>query len=189
MKVSVIVPKKAGPIATDRQDDYLELIDSESTSPSIYDSISIVEKTGEEALGAEYMPYDASIFSKQKKKKGHYKRRFSSRKRSPAESDATDSTVPFVPLEERWNATVAYHHSHSVVSNERLSRRFELLKRCRDFQESMAINNETRYLFYWPYKAGIGNTLTAMSDVLLLSIYTGRKFMRACPFHIIIPSA
>lgn len=51
----------------------------------------------------------------------------------------------------------------------------------------MAINNETRYLFYWPYKAGIGNTLTAMSDVLLLSIYTGRKFMCACPFHIIYP--
>ena len=71
MKVSVIVPKKAGPIATDRQDDYLELIDSESTSLSIYDSISIVENTGEVALGAEYVPYDGSLFPKQKKKKCH----------------------------------------------------------------------------------------------------------------------
>ena len=188
MKVAILAPKKVGPIATNRQDDYLEFIDLESTSPSIYDSIRIVEKTGEEALGAEYVPYDASLFPKQKKK-GRHRRKFSSRKRSPEERDPLDSTVPFVPLEERWNATVAYHHSHSVVSDERLARRFELLKRCRDLQESMTINNETRYLFYWPYKAGIGNTLTAMSDVLLLSIYTGRKFMCSFPCPLVMRSA
>ena len=41
------------------------------------------------------------------------------------------------------------------------------------------MDDSTQYLFYWPFKAGIGNTLSALSEVMLLAMYTGRKFLRS----------
>ena len=164
-----------------KEEDPLELVDVGNKSSSLYDTIEIVEKNGEEALGSKYIPYDSSVFKNSKKSEGksRFRRRFHEKERDFKESAIAGSvqSIPYVQLEDRWNWTVSYHHSHSYVSDNRLSLRYSLLKRCRDEQESIGIDDNTKYILYWPFKAGIGNTLSAMSEVMLLAMYTGRKFL------------
>ena len=166
-----------------KEEDPLELVDVGDTASSIYETIKIVEKSGEEALGDQYVPYDPSAFRVPKKKggKSRFRRRFRGRESESKESAISGSvqSIPYVKLEDRWNWTVSYHRRHSYVSDSRLSLRYALLKRCRDAQESIVMDDSTQYLFYWPFKAGIGNTLSALSEVMLLAMYTGRKFLRS----------
>ena len=183
MSTGTIPASKSAVSFSHEEEDPLELVDLGDNASSIYDTVGIVERSGEEALGEKYLPYDPSAFKipKKKRSKSRFRRRFRGRESESKESAIAGNaqSIPYVRLEDRWNWTVAYHHRHSFVSDNRLSLRYSLLKRCRDAQESIALDENTQYLFYWPFKAGIGNTLSALSEVMLLAMYTGRKFLRS----------
>ena len=143
----------------------------EDAGSSLLKSLEIVERTGEEYLGKRYEPFTPpTVPPKQPKHRTFLKRKKADTTKYPP--------VPVRPFEERWSQVVDYHRSHTYVSEKELELRYNLLLQWRDSQRNMTINEDTRYIVYWPPQAGIGNTISFLGCALLLSLYTNRKFLR-----------
>ena len=143
----------------------------EDAGSSLLKSLEIVEMTGEEYLGNRYEPFTPpAVLPKHTKQRTFLKKKKAETTKYPP--------VPVRPFEERWSEVVDYHRSHTAVSEKELELRYNLLLQWRDSQRNMTINEDTRYIVYWPPQAGIGNTISFLGCALLLSLYTNRKFLR-----------
>lgn len=141
-------------------------------SSSVLKSLEIVEMSGEEYLGAKYIPFTPStVLPKQSKHRTFLKRKKVDTTKYPV--------VPVRPFEERWSQVVDYHRSHTFVGKKELDLRYNLLLQWRDSQRNITLNEDTQYIVYWPPQAGIGNTISFLGCALLLSLYTNRKFLSA----------
>lgn len=81
-----------------------------------------------------------------------------------------------IPIEQRWDFVVHYHDQHSEIMEPDLGKRLQLLVSARDNQTAMESDDSAGTLIYYPRKAGLGNTVTALANVLFLSIASNRRF-------------
>ena len=132
-------------------------------------SLEITELTGEEYLGSKYVPFRPPVLAEAKKDRSSVKKA-----KTPKITYPPVATLPF---EERWDRVVAYHKNHTFVSEKELSLRFALLKEWRETQLRLKESREAKYVVYWPPMAGLGNTVSFLGCALLLSMYSGRRFL------------
>ena len=83
-------------------------------------------------------------------------------------------SLPQFTYEERWPWVEEYHRNHSKISPSSLEKRHALLREITQMYPTQ--DSEHKYVVYSPTKAGLGNTLAAMSEALLLAIYSKRNF-------------
>ena len=103
------------------------------------------------------------------------------KQRSRLQRKRRDSTQPLKTIsrlpnsyEERWSWVEEYHRNHSKIDPSHLEKRHALLQEITQMYPAQESNN--KYIVYSPTKAGLGNTLAAMSEALLLAIYSKRNF-------------
>ena len=92
-----------------------------------------------------------------------------------------DSSQRFTPFshsqnsyEGQWSWVEEYHRNHSKISPSCLEKRHALLREITQMYPTQ--ESDHNYVVYSPTKAGLGNTLLAMSEALLLAIYSKRNF-------------
>lgn len=151
-------------------DDPIELVDLGTEVPFFYDNYRIIEKSNEEIYGKAFKPMYESFEKKPRNIKVKPKRLDKVEQNNVKES-------PYVPLEKRWDYVKNYHMHHSVVEESDLEKRFNLLIKSRDNQTQLEKDPSSKVLIYYPRKAGLGNTVTALADVLLLAIASNRRFL------------
>ena len=98
--------------------------------------------------------------------------RFRRRKMEP--SQPMTISLPQYNYEERWPWVEEYHRNHSKISPSCLEKRHALLREITQMYPTQ--ESDHKYVVYSPTKAGLGNTLAAMSEALLLAIYSKRNF-------------
>lgn len=100
---------------------------------------------------------------------------FGRRVRKP---DPTSPPIPTFSLEEKYPFVLDYHHNHTNVPDKMIRERFSFLQ-----QTAAELNappdDDTRFIVYFPSKAGLGNTLAAWGEALLLAMASKRHFRRA----------
>lgn len=154
-------------------DDPIELVDLGTEAPFFYDNFRIIEKSNEEIYGKAFKPMYESFEKKQR-----------SIKIKPKSLDKVEyknwKETPYVPIEKRWDYVKNYHIHHSLVEESDLEKRLNLLIKSRDNQTRMGKDPSSKVLVYYPRTAGLGNTVTALADVLLLAIASNRRFLGNC---------
>lgn len=92
--------------------------------------------------------------------------------------DPTSPPIPTFSLEEKYPFILDYHHNHTNVPDKMIRERFSFLQ-----QTAAELNappdDDTRFIVYFPSKAGLGNTLAAWGEALLLAMASKRHFRRA----------
>ena len=78
---------------------------------------------------------------------------------------------------------INYHHSHSEVMDDELEKRYQLLINARDNQTKMEGDSSAKNIIFYHRKAGLGNTITALADVFLLSLLSNRRFYGIIVFY------
>ena len=76
--------------------------------------------------------------------------------------------------EEQWPWVEEYHRNHSKIPPSCVEKRHALLREITQMYPTQ--ESDHKYVVYSPTKAGLGNTLAAMSEALLLAIYSKRNF-------------
>lgn len=96
------------------------------------------------------------------------------KKRNVEPQQPSSYNLPDYNYEDRWSWVEDYHKNHSKISADRLEKRHALLREIASRYQTN--REEDQYVVYTPTKAGLGNTMAAMSEALLLAIYTKRNF-------------
>ena len=93
-------------------------------------------------------------------------------------ADPTPPPIPTFSLEEKRPFVLDYHHNHTTVPDEMIDKRFSFLQQIAGELNSPP-DDDTRFIVYFPSKAGLGNTIAAWGEALLLTMASKRHFRRA----------
>ena len=182
--------------------DPIHLVKLETDVDNIYQTLQIVEKSDEDvqmyrspSTGRDYYSIAAlSPIQQSSIKKRHdlhadqspssstkeesdplVKQRFKyQRKKIDASQHLTALSHSQNNFEEQWPWVEEYHRNHSNISPSSLEKRHALLREITQMYPTQ--ESDHKYVVYCPTKAGLGNTLAAMSEALLLAIYSKRNF-------------
>lgn len=108
--------------------------------------------------------------SQEKKKRGA----FGKRKVKTAEPTVVPITTR--SLEDMWPFVIDYHHNHTHVTDASIGKQYSFLHSLSMKQNRSPRTDSSKYIVFFPNKAGLGNTLSAWSEALLLAMYSQRFF-------------
>ena len=124
-------------------------------------------------FGTKYIPSYKQFVTTMKQNNPNPQKNNSKKK---VEEEEEEKPIQIIPLEDRWNYVINYHHSHSEIMDDELEKRYQLLINSRDNQTKMEGDSSAKNIIFYHRKAGLGNTITALADVFLLSLLSNRRF-------------
>ena len=78
---------------------------------------------------------------------------------------------------EGWKSHIPPASTNSTRSVEQWENRMNLLDQFSNSQDHMQLDENTKYIVFWPIFAGIGNNLAVFAEVLLIALRSNRKFL------------
>lgn len=177
------------------KDDPIMLFQIHKKTKNFYDAFRIKEKLNYHILGDSYIsmyqPLMNSSDVKPPKSKRNIKRhtkqevknekKVEEKKVEEKKVEATTTpeakeVIEIIPFDKRWDFAVEYHKQHTELDDDELQKRYEFIMACRQKQIEMENDPNAKTIIYYPRKAGLGNTVSSLANILLLAMMSNRRF-------------
>ena len=94
-------------------------------------------------------------------------------------AETMESPATTRSLDDVWPFVIDYHHNHTHVTDVGIRKQYEFLHTISTKLNRAPRTESSKYIVFYPSKAGLGNTLAAWSEALLLTMYSQRFFKRS----------
>ena len=164
-------------VQSDTVPDPLDLIDISSTSTNIYDTLSIVENPSKNKV----IDFDVDLVysfpnNSKERKRATFGRRRIHKAEATESPESPELSATSRSLDDVWPFVIDYHHNHTHVTDVSIRKQYEFLHTISTKLNRAPRTESSKYIIFYPSKAGLGNTVAAWSEALLLSMYSQRFF-------------